>query len=67
METEAKRCAFIHAQVACALAEIAGMQATNAALAMQGAPPVYNYQDFFAIPDRYMIGHNAVIEYLRNV
>lgn len=58
------RCAFVNAQAACALAEIAAMQAQNAALLLVGDPPRYKYEDFMAMQNAYLISHNAVIEYL---
>ena len=57
---EQMRCAFIHTQVACAMAEIAAMQAAN--LSSIGAR--YTWDDFMAIQDKYIIGHNTVISYL---
>ena len=67
METAEKRCAFIASQTACAMAEIEGMKAVNQYREMQGYSQAYGEEDFFAIPDKYVIGHNAVIEYLRDV
>lgn len=61
----AARCAFVHAQVACAMAEIAAMQAKNAQCEYEGVSAEYDAADFRAIENRYMIGHNTVIEYLR--
>lgn len=60
------RVAFINAQVACALADIAGMQAANAQRAIEGLSPAYGEQDFNSVQHNYMIGHNTVIEYLRD-
>ena len=67
METAEKRCAFIASQTACAMAEIEGMKAENQYREMQGYSQAYGEEAFFAIPDKYGIGHNAVIEYLRDV
>lgn len=58
------RCAFVHAQVACALAEIEGMRAENLVRAQQDLAPAYREADFIAIQNKYLIGHNAVIDYL---
>lgn len=60
------RCAFVHAQSACAIAEIAAMQAANDAARAAGGFPLYGHADFMAIQLNYTIGHNAVIEYLRS-
>lgn len=65
MDHEA-RCAFVHAQAACALAEVAAMQAANAGAAAAGGLPPYRYEHFMAIQLNYTISHNAVIEYLRS-
>lgn len=59
------RCAFVNAQAACVVAMTAAMQAQNALLASQGLPPVYAETDFTAMLDSHHVGHNAVIEYLR--
>lgn len=65
MNTEA-RAAFIHAQAVCALAEIAAMQACNQQRAAVGDSPAYTEEHFRAVECQYVIGHNAVIEYLRD-
>lgn len=59
------RAAFVIAQAACAQAEIAAMQAENTEREQRGLSPAYGYGQFMAVQDRYLIGHNAVIEYLR--
>jgi hypothetical protein len=65
MNNEA-RCAFVQAQVACAMAEIAAMQARNQQLADEGVGPHFTYDHFMEVQNKYLIGHNAVIEYLRD-
>jgi hypothetical protein len=60
------RCAFVQAQVACAMAEIAAMQAANQDQISIGQRITYDEAAFFAVQDKYLIGHNAVIDYLRN-
>ena len=60
------RCAFVHAQVACAMAEIAAMQAHNQMNLAHNQNALYTYSDFMAVQDKYCVGHNAVIEYLRD-
>jgi len=59
------RVAFVNAQTACALADIESMKAANAERAAQGLANAYGEQDFLNVQSRYMIGHNAVIEFLR--
>lgn len=63
---ENARAAFIIAQAACANAAIAGMQAENQHRLSLGQTIAYDEAAFLAIQDQYMIGHNAVIEYLRS-
>lgn len=57
--------AYIMAMVACALAEIAGMQATNQSCALSGQHPTYTRGDFADVIDRHGLHHNAVLELLR--
>ena len=66
MDSAEKRVAFIQSQTACALAEIEGMKAENQHREMQGYSQAYGEEAFFAIPDKYGISHNAVIQYLRD-
>lgn len=61
-----RRAAFIQAQAACAMAEIAGMQAENQHRLSLGHSIAYGHDAFMAVQDSYLIGHNAVIEYLRD-
>ena len=65
MDTD-KRVAFIQAQAVCAQAEIEGMKAQNEYRKYLGENPEYVFDDFTAIQSKYMIEHNAVIEYLRD-
>lgn len=67
METAEKRCAFVNAQVACMAAELAAMSAQNAADLMAMKEQTYKPEDFRKLPDQYLVGHNAVISYLRDV
>ena len=64
METAEKRCAYIHAQAACALIEAIGMFCAN-----NQCPDCqpYSKKDFDALLINYPISHNAVIGYLREV
>lgn len=64
MDTQA-RSAFIIAQAACANAEIAAMQASNASALQAGLLQPYTHNDFMQVPNKYHIGWNDVIEYLR--
>jgi hypothetical protein len=59
------RCAFIIAQAACASATIAAMQAANQERLASGHTIAYDEAAFLAVPDQFLIGHNAVIDYLR--
>jgi hypothetical protein len=56
--TDEQKAAFVNAQTACALAEIAAMQAANSQFP-QDQP--YDEKAFLAVPDKYVIGHNAVV------
>lgn len=58
------RIAFVNAQVVCALAEIAAMQAENNERERRGEAAAWNFTHFMAVQDKYLIGHNAVISYL---
>lgn len=57
--TPEQQAAFVMAQAACAMAEIAGMQAENA----NYNHPKYLKKDFDAVIARNVIGHNDVISY----
>lgn len=59
------RIAFVIAQAACAQAEAAAMTAANQADAYAGRPPSYGFLSFMDLQNKYLIGHNAVIEYMR--
>lgn len=56
-----EKVAYVNAMTACALAEIAAMQAANAHMAIIGEGPVYDAQHFRDVPDRFGIHHNAVL------
>lgn len=60
------RSAFVIAQAACAHAALAAMTEANLAARAAGDTPPYAPEAFSSVPDQYLIGHNAVIEYLRN-
>lgn len=61
--TNEQKAAFINSQVACAMADIEAMKAENQHREMQGKSQAYGAEDFFAIPDRYGISHNAVLQF----
>lgn len=63
MMDHAARVAFIQAQVVCAQAELLGMAAANS---QYPEDQPYTKEDFDAVPVKYGIHHNAVIEYLRH-
>lgn len=61
----AARVAFVQAQAVCAMAELEAMKAANRAREEQGYSHAYGEDAFRSIEDQFLIGHNAVIEYLR--
>lgn len=65
METT-ERAAFLIAQAACAQAEIAGMTAENQQREHRGESMAYVHSDYLAVIDKYGIGHNAAILWLRD-
>lgn len=62
---ETSRAAYVIAQAACAHAEVAMMEQQNTADRAAGRPITYQPHEFAAVPDRFLISHNAVILYLR--
>ncbi|MCB1466598.1 MAG: hypothetical protein KDK08_05500 [Rhizobiaceae bacterium] len=62
----AARVTFIQAQVACMMAELEAMKAENRVREIQGLSPTYGEQQFLALQEKYLVSHNAVIEYLRD-
>lgn len=63
--TSEERAAFINSQVACALIELAGMQAENGIRRQVGNSPAYQEDNFLALQMKYLIGHNEVLTFLR--
>lgn len=63
--TPEQQAAFIMAQAACAMAEIAGMQADNQLAALNHQPPQWIKPDFDRIISGNIIGHNAVISFFQ--
>jgi hypothetical protein len=64
--TDEQKAAFVIAQAACAMAEIAGMQATNQQRAHVGMAPAYDEQHFQAVITNNVIGHNSVLTLFQN-
>jgi hypothetical protein len=64
--TPEQAAAFVMAQAACVMAEIAAMQRTNEdhSRSFDANPrfPPYDANAFRALIDRYCIGHNAVLQ-----
>lgn len=58
--------AYIMAMAACANAEIIAMQEANIAARAAGRTTPYPPGDFLAVPEKYGIHHNAVLELLRS-
>jgi hypothetical protein len=59
--TEEQKAAYIIAMSACAMAEIAGMQAENQQRAHRGESAAYNEKAFQAVIGGNGIHHNAVL------
>ena len=63
--TPEERAAYVMAMVACAMAEIAGMQAENQYRKHRGEVVAYREDAFAAVADKYGIHHNAVLGVFR--
>ena len=63
--TPEQAAAYVQAQTACAMADIASMHAENRVREQQDHTHAYGAEDFLAIPDHYQISHNAVCELFR--
>jgi hypothetical protein len=63
--TPEQQAAFIMAQAACAMAEIAGMQAENQHRLSLGHSIAYDEDAFGCVIARNVIGHNDVISFFR--
>jgi hypothetical protein len=59
--TPEQTAAYVQAQTACAMAEIASMHAANREREIQGFTHAYGEQSFREIPDEFGIGHNSVV------
>lgn len=58
---EQQTIAYIQAQTACALIEMAAMQADNDKRKVLGQSMSYGGSDFFGLLTKYPISHNAVL------
>lgn len=63
--TEEQKAAFIMAQCACAMAETFAMNTQNFFDGREHKPLTYKANDFRELQQRFVIGHNAVIEFMR--
>lgn len=59
--TPEQEAAYVNAQAACALIDMQGMVAENAAREHIGLSPIYRMEEFNALITRYGIHHNAVM------
>lgn len=59
--TPEQKAAYVMAQAACAMAEVAAMDAENRWLVSVGRTPSYGAEAFEAVITRNVIGHNAVL------
>lgn len=64
--TPEQKAAFVMAQAACAMAEIAGMQAENQHRTLHGNSNMYGEEAFSGVMTRYTIGHNDVMALFQN-
>lgn len=64
--TDEQKAAFIQSQAACAIAEIAAMQAENQVRLSRGEAQAYDEEAFMSVQRTYVISHNAVIEFMRS-
>ena len=60
-----QRLAFVQAQCVCAAIEMEAMKAENQLRESSGHAPAYGEDAFQDLIGKYLIGHNAVIEFLR--
>lgn len=63
---ETQRSAYIIAQAACMNAEVAAMQAENMRRQQEDLDITYIEEDFRRLIDKYGLGHNTVIQFLRD-
>jgi len=63
--TSEQKAAFINAQCTCAMIERAAMTWQNNKDIQEKRPPRYGYGDFMELQEKYLIGHNQVVEFFR--
>ena len=63
--TPEERAAFINSQVACALIDLAGMQAENNARQQLGQALAYQEDSFQVMMRKYLIEHNEVLTFFQ--
>jgi hypothetical protein len=64
--TPEQQAAYVISQAACAMAEIAGMQAENQHRLFLGQSIAYGEDAFAAVAERNFIGHNNVLGMFRS-
>ena len=64
--TDEQKAAFIQSQVACATIEAMGMVAENTDRQSRGFSIAYDEVAFDNLTRKYIISHNAVIEFMRD-
>ena len=65
--TDEQKAAYVFAQAVSALAEIEGMKALNMQRQTQGYSMAYDDEAFFKVPDKYGLGHNAVMSLFHDI
>jgi hypothetical protein len=60
---EAQRAAFLMSQAVCAIATIAGMQASDR-ISVKAGRPCYTQDDYLAVINNHQLGHNDALVYL---
>ena len=61
--THEEKAAYVHAQAVAATAEIEGMKAMNTERERNGYALAYDEAAFFAIVDKFGLGHNTLMEF----
>lgn len=64
--TPEQKAAFIMAQAACAMAEIAGMQASNQHRLSLGQSIAYDEKNFEEVINNKVLGHNSVVSFFQD-
>ena len=63
---DAQKAAFIMAQTACMMAELEAMKAANRQRQRNDFSDAYGEDEFNALPDRFGLGHNAVVSFFQS-